>query len=517
MRKRRIYGAAVLSGLMMTGAFPHLDWGWLAWIGLVPILLTLPQLRLRSALAQAFIFGVAYFGGLLYWLMVCGAAVLGPGLGVIAWSIAVTAQCGVMMIFAAGAWWLARRPNRGAWLWGVPALWTVLEWVRQLGQLGTTWGDISVSQHAYLPLLQLSKLTGSWGVTFVVVVVNMALAEMLRRRFMPGAAGPPDRTLVRFVAASLVLVGVVLVGGELVIGHEHLKPTYLAAALQPDVDPNVRWSGDRPADYGYVASTMSAYVDAGSAAGREGASVVVWPEATFPGYLRDDPLSSMLVREAIEYRQTILVGTPERYATGGPEGNAVTEISPDGVIGISYLKRHLVPWGEYVPFRNIFPILNALHLTLYDRKFGAPVQPLFSSPHGPLGVVICYESSYPELTREEVARGASLLSIVTDDTWYGRTAAPYQHANFAVLRAVENDRYVLRAAATGISEIVDPTGRVIARAPLFTSKTLVEPVESRRDLTPYSRWGDWFVWVCAGLIAALGAVRRAGDGRTVVA
>jgi apolipoprotein N-acyltransferase len=159
-----------------------------------------------------------------------------------------------------------------------------------------------------------------------------------------------------------------------------------------------------------------------------------------------------------------------------------------------------------VPFRKIFPILDALHLTLYDRKFGAPVQPLFRSPVGPIGAVICYESSYPELTREEVARGAGLLAIVTDDTWYGRTAAPYQHADFAALRAVENDRYLIRAAATGISQIVDPNGRVIASAPLFTPKTVIAAVESRRNLTFYSRFGDWFIWLCFALIAAVSAV-----------
>ena len=489
---------------MMAGSFPHLDWGWLTWIGLVPVLFLIPQLHLRATLAMAFTFGVVYFGGLLYWLEVCGAHVLGPGLGVIAWTIAVVAQTLVMLMFGAGAWWLSRRQSPWAWMLGVPALWTLLEWVRQLGQLGTTWGDISVAQHANLAILQVSKLTGPWGVTFVITMVNMAVVEMIRSRLQKSAIDASTTARFAVLAASVTIV--TLAYGAFVLTTEHLHPSFKAAALQPSIDPNVTWDVGRPADPAYVSSTMHAYVSRGIVSG---AQVVVWPETVFPGYLRDDPeLAKEVVDEATHHNQTLLVGTGERYPTGGPEGNALTVITPDGVIGNSYLKRHLVPWGEYVPFRNEFPILAALHLTLLDRKFGDPVQPLFNSPEGKLGSVICYESSYPELTREEVARGAGLLAIVTDDTWYGRTAAPYQHANFAVLRAVENDRYVIRAAATGISLIVDPNGRILARAPLFTPSTLTVDVEARHGLTFYARHGDWFVWVCIGLVAILAAGKR---------
>jgi len=491
----------------MAGSFPHLDWGWLTWIGLVPLLLVLvlPQLRLRGALAMSFTFGVTYFGGLLYWLGICGAHVLGPGLGVLAWVIAVFAQTLVMLMFGAGAWWLSRRPNAWAWMLGVPALWTALEWVRQLGQLGTTWGDISVAQHANLEILQICKFTGPWGVTFLVVMINMLIVERIRMWQVRGTKWSQDRSCFAVIVALLLSISIGF--GRRLLQIEHLHPTFKVAALQPSIDPNVDWdSSGRPADPNYVTSTMKAYVDRGTSSG---AQVVVWPETVFPGYLRDDPvLASIVVAEATSHKQTILVGTPERYPIGGPEGNALTVVSPAGVIGNSYLKRHLVPWGEYVPFRNLFPILSALHLTLLDRKFGDPVQPLFQSPEGPLGSVICYESSYPELTREEVARGAGLLAIVTDDTWYGRTAAPYQHANFAVLRAVENDRYVVRAAATGISLIVDPNGRVIAQAPLFTPSTLVAGVEARHRLTFYSRYGDWFIWVCWGMLGVLSIGRR---------
>ena len=156
--------------------------------------------------------------------------------------------------------------------------------------------------------------------------------------------------------------------------------------------------------------------------------------------------------------------------------------------------------------------LVALHLTIYDRKKGAARQAVLDAgaPVGKVAVAICYESSYGELTREQVARGAGLLAIVTDDTWFGRTAAARQHAAIAAIRAAECDRYLVRSGSTGISEILDPAGRVLAEAPLFTSKLVLAPVEVRTTRTPYTRWGDWFVWVCWSVLAiiAVSGVRR---------
>jgi apolipoprotein N-acyltransferase len=535
----RTYGAAILSGLLVAGSFPPLDCGWLAWIALVPLFLTLPHLRLRTALRQAALFGVVYFGALLYWLVVVGARAIGVGPAILAWTIAITAQTLFMAAFGLGAALLARHPRKWLWQIGVPALWALLEWLRQLGDLGTTWGDLSVSQHAMLPVLQLSKLTGVWGVSFLVVLVNVAIAEVAGRfgRSDPhpnpvlGKEREPDtretpepddespsplrvgrracldpqttttnRPRQAFPAAVAVTVGLVVLAGLVSIHSERLRPTFVAAALQPDISPNVDWYDGHAADPIYFWSTIERYVAGGDQAAGHGATVVVWPEATFPAYLRDDPAAAALVQgEAQRDHQTILVGTPEHEHTGH-DGNALTQVTPSGAIGRSYVKRHLVPFGEYVPYSHWFKFLDFLHLTGYDRQRGAPVQPLFATPIGPVGAVICYESSYPELTREEVARGAGLLAIVTDDTWYGRTAAPKQHANFAALRAVETDRYVVRAAATGISEIIDPTGRVIQSAPLFTTRVLTAPVESRHTVTSYVRFGDWFPGTCALLL-----------------
>ncbi|MGO8670584.1 MAG: apolipoprotein N-acyltransferase [Capsulimonadaceae bacterium] len=478
------HGAAALAGLLFVACYPHLDWGWLAWVALAPYLWALRGASIKSAVGLSITFGFVAFGGLLYWLGLVGGHVLGPGLGVVVWLIAVVAQVLEVVAFGAGAAWLARRASPAAWRWGVPALWTIWEWIRQLGQLGTSWGDLANTQHLCLPVLQLSKLTGPWGVTFLIVLVNAAVAEWIGT----GSKQEPPAGRSEFSVAVLAILTVVALAGEYVVHVDRPRPNVTVAALQPDINPNLTWT---PA---YASNTVQSYVEQGSRAGSAGATLVFWPEDTFPEYLRDDYALSWIVREeAIQFHQTIFVGSPERDPSGGPEANSLIAVNPDGTLGGSYMKRHLVPFGEYVPFRKWLPFLNALHLTLYDRRFGAPVQPLFDTPVGPVGAVICYESSYPELTREQVARGAGLLGIVTDDTWYGRTAAPAQHAEFAALRAAETDRYVVRAAATGISEIVSPTGRVIASAPLFRARLLLARVAIRSTITPYVRFGDWFI------------------------
>ena len=155
-------------------------------------------------------------------------------------------------------------------------------------------------------------------------------------------------------------------------------------------------------------------------------------------------------------------------------------------------------------------------MTIYDMVPGTAHQPVLDAgaPVGKVGTAICYDSTDGEIMRRQVARGADLLVVSTDDTWFGRTAAARQHAACAAVRAAEDDRYLVRCAATGISQVIAPTGRVLAEAGLFTRHVVSAPVQARQDLTPYARWGDWFVAVCAaGLLVGLPAWgrRQAGE------
>jgi len=211
----------------------------------------------------------------------------------------------------------------------------------------------------------------------------------------------------------------------------------------------------------------------------------------------------------------MLIGGNEHHYASNQDANALTVVTPQGAIGGSYAKRQLVPFGEYVP--KAFKWLSAFHLTIYDRYRGPDRQPLLDTggPAGKVGAAICYESSYSRFTQEQVARGANVLVVVSDDTWFGRTPAGDQHADIAALRAVESDRYLIRAAPTGISEIIDPTGRVIARSDLFTAQAAIAPVESRHTMPPFNRYGDWFIWVVAAMtLLALNACLASRPARS---
>ncbi|MDQ2687232.1 MAG: apolipoprotein N-acyltransferase [Armatimonadota bacterium] len=507
---------AALSGLLLIGAFPHLDWGWLAWFALIPFLTTFPHRRLRFAFTHGAILGLVFFGGLLYWIAVFAAHAAGPALGGIAWVGAAVALGMSLAVFAAGCQALARTGNPWAWRLGVPALWTLLEWGRQFGILGAGWGDLAYTQYRALPLLQQTKLTGVWGLSFLIVLINVALAEWVCALFHRGwtwTAGL-GRTARLGTSSPCVggLVAVILFLAALVFGvwtlrTERLQPTFVAAALQGDIDQNVMVT---PA---YVQRVMETFGRQGREAAMGGARLTVWPETAIPGYLRDDAFfRQAIIADAVANRQAMIVGARERDDASGKDRNAVFLVTLQGQITQSYAKQKLVPFGEYVPLRAQFPILEKLHLTIYDMAPGSGRQPLMEAgtPVGKVGAAVCYDSTYGQITRDQVARGANVLIVATDDTWFGRTAAARQHAAMSAVRAAETDRYLVRAAATGISQVIAPTGQVLSEAGLFRQAVVSAPIESRATRTLYVRAGDWFVAVCAALFAVLWGVSVRG-------
>ncbi len=487
------FGLAALSGALLIASFPHGDLGWLAWAALVPFLLTFPHMNLRAALAHGAVLGVVFFGGLMYWIGIFAAHAVGPGLGSVAWLGSVLALAPWCVVFAAGAHWLSRC-GLGAWLWGLPALWTVLEWGRQFGILGTTWGDLAFTQHRYLPLLQVTKITGPWGLSFIVVLVNVVLAEVWR-----GRGGILPKNKAHWVGALLLCL-LAAEYGYYALRSEDLQPRFVAAALQGNINQNVQ---DTPA---YEQRVLDTFAAQSRLAKTQGATLTVWPETAVPGYLRLDPrFGQPIAQSAVLNGQTALVGARDYAAAQKKDTNTLFLVTPQGAITAEYSKRHLVPFGEYVPLRATFPILEKLHLSIYDMAQGGAHQPLLDAGPGigKLGAAICYDSTYSGLMRAQVARGANLLVVTTDDTWFGRTAAAGQHAAMASVDAASTDRYLVRCAATGISQIFDPTGQVIASSQLFVPAVVCAPVQSRYTRTFYVRHGDWFALLSGVLAASL--------------
>ena len=241
-------------------------------------------------------------------------------------------------------------------------------------------------------------------------------------------------------------------------------------------------------------------------AAAHGARLTVWPETAFQGYLLNDEETRLrLQKQAYRERQAMVIGGAEYDLSVHKSANSLFLMDARGNVTGSYQKRQLVPFGEFVPGVGQFPFLEALHVTHSDMKPGEDTQPLLDAGPGigKIGAAICFESSYPRFLREQVQRGAGLLVVSTDDAWFGHTAAARQHAAIAAVRACEADRYLVRSAATGVSQVIEPTGRVAAEAGLFTPAVVWGRVESRATTTPYVRWGDWFVGFCALLVVGV--------------
>jgi apolipoprotein N-acyltransferase len=236
------------------------------------------------------------------------------------------------------------------------------------------------------------------------------------------------------------------------------------------------------------------------------ADLVVWSESSVPGLLLEDPaLKEVAARTAARLNAPLLTGTIGRTPEGRPANLAVL-LKPSGAVAGTYQKRRLVPFGEWVPFRNVLPLLSDFGVVDVDEVPGNSWNVLTAGPLK-LGVPICFESAVPGIARAFVKNGANLLVVITNDGWFGRTGMAEQHADMSPLRAVETGRWLVRCGTTGLSGFVSPRGVWTSRLPLDTAGSLLGGVGLRTDTTPYVRFGDWFLWLCAALVAALLAWR----------
>jgi apolipoprotein N-acyltransferase len=277
-----------------------------------------------------------------------------------------------------------------------------------------------------------------------------------------------------------------------------------AAVLQDD-----KWQPEK------AWSNIDLHLDLTRRGAEQGARLVVWPESAVPFYFdRSPPLAGEL-RELVRQRRIYLIfgnddremrdERTERFWVGAKM------LTPEGGLGLRYHKIRLVPFGEYVPVQSV--------LTLGGRFAAKVVKQVADFTPGEeystgtvdghkIATFICYEAIFPDLVREFTARGADLLVNITNDAWYGRTSAPYQHMAMAAFRAVENGKYLVRAANTGVTAVVDPHGRVLERTALFDRTLLVRDVPFVPGLTFYARHGDVFAWSCLALAAALTVLSR---------
>jgi len=459
---------SVLSALLLWLAFPPVDWGWLAWFALVPLMLALRSLsRPRQGCLIGLVWGACFYGMLLWWMQQFVHRWTGSfWLGLAAWGALVLSQT----LFAGAFGWIYTLVNRFARGSALPVAWTAglwvaIEWLRGAGAWGFLWGQLAVSQHRNLLPLQSVELLGVWGLSAWLVVVNASVAEAVVQRKM--------RPLLGAVELSALL----LLFGWWRLSLPSAPERLTALVVQPSVDTTRQWDETMQQQ---VKSSLSLALES---AVREKVNMVLFPESLVPDATAY-PFSD-LIRQATARSVTVLIGTfDEEY---GRSYNTVTAFLPDGGAE-TYRKQHLVPWGEYVPFRRWTPWVEHFGVVSADVS---PGKRLVLLTPWRIGTPICFESTLPRISCEMVRQGARLLCVVTNDTWFGRSPAAEQHLAFCALRAVETRRWVLRSATTGISAVFDAQGRCLHRAELFTEAQLrADGVELRQERTLYVRLGD---------------------------
>jgi len=508
MRLRYAAALACASALLLVPAFPRYDQGWLAYVALVPLLVALHRQRPLRAFALCLLFGLVLSMTLSRSMLLIE--------GVRVWHFAL------MGLFLAAPFGLfgaavAAVSRRGVPFWAaVPVFWVCIEYLRgHAGFLSLPWGMLGHTQHGYLPMIQVASVTGVYGVSAVVALVNAAVADALvRRRPVRPAA----------LAAGVALAGVLLFG-VFRLAATPGDTGFRVTLIQGNIPQGIKWDRSR------VRAHFQKHVALTRHAAESGATdLIIWPESTVPAaLLRSTEMRGAISALAHEAAAPIVVGTSTGPKLGGVrfepvpsvDGgeafrivrsspyNAAVLVTTQGTVGGEYRKRRLLPFAEYLPYPQLpWPRHlreRAGHL-LPGNRAG-----LFRVPGGGnrvAGVLICWESIFPELARDTVRGGADFLVDITNEAWFLDTATPYQFLAMNVFRAVENGVPVVRAANTGISALIAPTGRVLGRVTdgvreTFVSGFLTHVLPGRTPDTFYTRHGDLFAQVVVVLGAAV--------------
>ena len=381
----------------------------------------------------------------------------------------------------------------------VPPIWVTTELGRQYVWDGFPWALLGYSQVTTLPVAQVASLVGVYGLSALLALTSTAVAYVIL-----------DRGRARWVFAGIVAL---VVAASVAWGNARLAASPLltrgepvrVAVVQGNVEQEQKWDPalrDAIADR-YIAMTRQALA--------QGATFVLWPESSTPFYFEHDLVRGGAIRRlAIESKATFLIGSdqvePIKTAAATDRVkersyNAAFLVKPDGTVGAVYRKMHLVPFGEYVPLQSLLFFAGPIIGAVADfAPFTAGTEPVLlpvGSHHA--STAICYEVIYPNLIRRTVLDGSELLTTITNDAWYGRSSAAYQHWDQAAMRAIEEGRYLARAANTGISGFVDPYGRILDQEGLFETAVLVQDLRFLKDRTVYNRIGDLVAWLSLGV------------------
>lgn len=480
-------------------AFPKWNLAFLAWISLVPLMAGVIVWMPKRPFFQGWLFGSVSSAISFAWVM--HSMTVYGGLSWALSGLALALMASFLGLFPAAAVWIAESLYRSvrnriprSILW--PASWVTMEYIRAHLPFGLAfpWNSLGQTQHDVPFILQNADWGSFYGISFMIVLVNCGIYEIL--------SGTDRWKRTGFMAMMAILAATGYGAGRW-YEDESGKP-FRIGIVQGNVDLKEKW--EPQSRY----STLINHLELSRSLVRQHPGLILWSESSISFLYRyawryDDTrggvMGSHISDWMSESRIPLLTGTLDRIED--KIYNAVVLVLPDGRHDYFY-KQQLVPFGEYVPIKKLFFFVNRLvEEQIGEFEPGTSTEPLLL-PGGPsLAITICYENIFPNLVRKRVMAGAELICNVTNDAWFGKTSAAYQHFSAARFRAVENRRPVLRCANTGISGAVDGKGRVLAESGLFEPDAFTVDVIPSHRTTVYMRLGDWFALGCLFMISVL--------------
>jgi apolipoprotein N-acyltransferase len=481
---------ALLSGALLALSFPKFGHPAVTFVALTPLYVALSgwsgrALDVRGVSARrgftlGLLTGIVHYAGTVYWTSGTVAT-----FGGLPWLVAIPVAFLLVLYMslylglasAAAAVLIQRFGVTGLLL--APATWVAAEYARAHVLGGFPWIPLGNAVVSLLPIAQLASVGGVYALSWLLALLNalIALIGMSAGRVRLGAA-----------AAAVLLLASVSLWGAARLSDNRLTREGVplrVGLVQGNVPQDEKWD---PARAGAI---FERYLRMTREVAARGAEFIVWPESATPFFFDEDPVSAARVRQLVsEIRVPLLFGTDEIERGSPPRYyNSAFILSDAGATAAVYRKMFLVPFGEYVPFGWLLTFVGPLVDAVSAFSPGQQVTMLPVKGHM-VSTAICYEVVYPHLMRDGVRLGAELLTTITNDAWYGQTSAPWQHFDLASMRAIEQGRYLARAANTGISGIVDPYGRVTVRTELFETVAPIGEVRLIREQTVYARIGD---------------------------
>ena len=468
---------SLFSGMLLAGSFSFSQCWMLAWFAFVPLFLALANQGARKAFLLSYLSGLAFWSGAIYWLI--HVTLLGQIL-LILYLALYSGIFGFLLSFV-----LSRRSS--AFLLFAPSLWVVLEYLRSHLLTGFPWALLGYSQYANLPVIQSADIAGVWIVSFIIMFVNVAIEEALARKRW------------RYLLFAVVVVILDIFYGAFRLNKNESVETLKLSVVQGNIPQELKW------DLRAREFVMERYFKLTSEAKKDSPDLIIWPEASLPVVLEDEPVyyARLLDYTKTTARPLLFGAVTDRK---GSYYNSALLLSQEGELLERYDKLHLVPFGEFIPLRKFFPFLETI-APIGDIAPGRDYA-LFNIQHQGLkipyrfGVLICFEDVFPELSRRFVNQGADFLVNITNDAWFGRTSEAYQHLAASVFRAIENRVNVVRSANTGVSCFINPQGKILslvsdgAGNSIFIPGYLTQDISLRNQPTFYGHCGDFLIILC---------------------